>query len=157
MFRGLCNDIEHHQVHYIDDPELAYTMQRYRECHDFYHALFSLPVSVESELALKWFEYVHFGLPMAALGAIFGPLRLDANKRARLFREYVPWAMRCGASAKPLIAVYWEERWEMTTEELKRELGVWDPPAAIWGKALSEKQREQRRREAEQRREQKME
>jgi ubiquinone biosynthesis protein COQ4 len=123
-------------------------MQRYRECHDFYHALFSLPVSVESELALKWFEYIHFGFPMAALGATFGPLRLNANKRARLFREYVPWAMRCGASAKPLIAVYWEERWEMSTEDLKRELWVWDPPAAMWGRALSEKQREQSRREA---------
>src|SRR5271154_1708537 len=24
-------------VRYIDDPELAYVMQRYRECHDFYH------------------------------------------------------------------------------------------------------------------------
>ncbi|KIM22214.1 hypothetical protein M408DRAFT_291932 [Serendipita vermifera MAFF 305830] len=135
-------------VHYIDDPELAYTIQRYRECHDFYHALFSLPVSVESELALKWFEYIHFGLPMAGLGAVFGPLRLDATKRSRLFQEYVPWAMKCGANAKPLIAVYWEEKWEMSMEDLKKELGVWDPPAAIWGKALSEKQREKNRREA---------
>jgi len=135
-------------VHYIDDPELAYTMQRYRECHDFYHVLFSLPVSVESELALKWFEYIHFGLPMAALGAVFGPLRLDASKRARLFKEYVPWAMRCGASAKPLIAVYWEERWEMSMKELKRELGVWDPPPALWGRPLSEKQRHEQRGDA---------
>lgn len=75
---------------------------------------------------------------MAGLGAVFGPLRLDATKRARLFREYVPWALRCGASAKPLIAVYWEERWEMKVEDMKRELGMWDPPEAVWSKKLSE-------------------
>ena len=27
------------QVRYVDDPELAYVMQRYREIHDFVHAL----------------------------------------------------------------------------------------------------------------------
>jgi ubiquinone biosynthesis protein COQ4 len=121
-------------------------IQRYRECHDFYHALCNLPVNVESELALKWFEFVHFGLPMAGLGAIFGPLRLNAEKRARLFREYVPWALKCGSNSKPLISVYWEERWEMPVEEIKNELGIWDPPAAIWSKPLSEAEKAKRRR-----------
>jgi ubiquinone biosynthesis protein COQ4 len=127
---------------------LAFVIQRYRECHDFYHALCNLPVNVESELALKWFEFVHFGLPMAGLGAVFGPLRLDAAKRARLFREYVPWALRCGANAKPLIAVYWEERWESNVDDMKKELGIWDPPTAIWGKTLSEAEKARKKRQS---------
>jgi len=134
-------------VHYIADPELAYVMQRYRECHDFYHALFSFPVSVQYELALKMFEAFHFGLPMAYFSALLGPIRLKGDARSMLVRDYLPWAMRCAASCKPLISVYWEERWEMPLSQLKEELGVWDPPIeARWGKRLSEADRERRRR-----------
>ena len=126
------------KVHYIADPELAYVMQRYRECHDFYHCICSLPVNVESELALKYFEFANLGLPMAALSAAFGHLRLSSKKRNRLFSEYVPWALKCGGSARSLITVYWEERWGQDVEELKTELGIWDPPEAKWSKPLSE-------------------
>lgn len=113
-------------------------MQRYRECHDFYHCICSLPVNIESELALKFFEFANLQLPVAAFSAAFGHLRLDHVKRARLFREYVPWALKCGSSTRSLITVYWEERWEQDAEELKKELGIWDPPPARWSKPLSE-------------------
>lgn len=126
------------QVQYIDDPELAYVMQRYRECHDFYHCICNLPVNVESELALKFFEFVNLGLPMTAFAAAFGPIRLSEKKRARLYSEYVPWALKCGGSAQSLITVYWEKRWEQNIEEMKTEFGIWDPPEARWSKPLSE-------------------
>lgn len=126
------------QVHYVDDPELAYVMQRYRECHDFYHCVVNLPVNVESELAVKFFEFANLGLPMAGFAAAFGHLRLNSTKRTRLFQEAVPWAVKCGSSARSLITVYWEERWDQNMDELKRELGVWDAPEARWGKPLSE-------------------
>ncbi|KAG8901209.1 Ubiquinone biosynthesis protein [Tulasnella sp. 403] len=135
-------------VHYIDDLELAYVMKRYRESHDFYHCLCNLPVNVESELALKFFEFANFGLPMTLLSGAFGQLRLDSAKRARLFKEYVPWAMQCGSSAKPLITVYWEERWGQDLAEMKKELGIWDPPAATWPAPLSEAARAKRRKAA---------
>jgi len=113
-------------------------MQRYRECHDFYHCICNFPVNVESELALKYFEFANLGLPMAAISAIFGPLRLTARKRERLFSEFVPWALRCGGSAKSLITVYWEQRWDQNVDDIKKELGIWDPPEARWSKPLSE-------------------
>jgi hypothetical protein len=46
----------------------------------------------------------------------------------RLFTQYVPWALKCGSSARCLLTVYWEERWEQPLEEIKQELGVWDAP-----------------------------
>ncbi|KAG8885670.1 Ubiquinone biosynthesis protein [Tulasnella sp. 331] len=134
------------QVHYIDDPELAYVMKRYRESHDFYHCICNLPVNVDSELALKFFEYANFGIPMTLISGLFGHLKLDSVRRARLFREYVPWAMRCGGSAHPLITVYWEERWTQNVEVMKKEFGIWDPPAAVWPAPLSEALKEKRRR-----------
>ncbi|TCD61667.1 Ubiquinone biosynthesis protein [Steccherinum ochraceum] len=133
-------------VHYVDDPELAYVMQRYRECHDLYHCLFNLPVNVEAELALKFFEFANLGLPMAGFAAAFGHFRLNSERRARLFSEYVPWAMKCGTSSKSLITVYWEKRWEQDVSQIKEELGVWDPPPARWGKAAEAKMAAERKR-----------
>eukprot|EP01047_Picozoa_sp_COSAG01_P018273 COSAG01_NODE_987_length_12316_cov_167.856348_1_plen_135_part_00 len=45
-----------------DEPELAYTMSRYREVHDFLHVLTGLPPTVEGELALKTLEAVQVRL-----------------------------------------------------------------------------------------------
>lgn len=114
-------------------------MQRYRECHDFYHCICALPTNVETELALKFFEFANLGIPMTGMAAAFGHLRLSQKRRARLFSQYVPWAIKCGSSAKSLITIYWEKRWEQDVNELKREIGIWDPPIeAKWTKPLSE-------------------
>jgi ubiquinone biosynthesis protein COQ4 len=134
-------------VHYIDDPELAYVMQRYRECHDLYHCIVNLPVSVDSEIAVKYFEFANLGLPLAALSALFGPLRLNGAQLQRLFSEYVPWALRCGGSARSLITVYWEQRWDQNVEDVKKELGLWDAPAAKWRKPLNEAKRAAEKRQ----------
>ncbi|KAJ6620071.1 putative COQ4 protein, responsible for restoring ubiquinone biosynthesis [Mycena sp. CBHHK59/15] len=125
-------------VHYIDDPELAYVMQRYRECHDLYHCIVNLPVSFEYELAVKYFEFANLGLPLAAISAVFGPLRLDGPKFKRLFSEYVPWALRCGGSSRSLITVYWEERWDQNVADMQKEFGIWAAPTAKWRKPLNE-------------------
>ncbi|CAM9680694.1 unnamed protein product, partial [Choristocarpus tenellus] len=139
------------QVRFVDDPDLAYVMQRYREVHDLWHVLSGLPPTVEAELALKWFELVQTGLPVCALSAVFGPLALprheprensgvmkhwgkdskDESKSRHGSREvlngtYLPWALRTGRRARSLICVWYERRWEMTVDEVRRELRV-DP------------------------------
>eukprot|EP00903_Cladosiphon_okamuranus_P006754 g6588.t2 len=70
-------------VQYVDDPDLAYVMRRYREVHDLWHVLSGLPPTVEGELALKWFELVQTGLPVCALGAVVGPLALPRREPQR--------------------------------------------------------------------------
>jgi ubiquinone biosynthesis protein COQ4 len=37
-------------VKYIDDEECAYVMQRYRECHDIYHAILGIPAFWKEKL-----------------------------------------------------------------------------------------------------------
>ena len=66
-------------VRFVDDPDLAYVLQRYREVHDFYHTLLDMPTNFMGEVVIKWFEAVQTRLPMCALGAIFGPVRLTAR------------------------------------------------------------------------------
>jgi len=113
-------------VKYIDDEECAYVMQRYRECHDFYHALTGLPVMVEGEVALKAFEFANTLLPMTGL-SLFAVLRLKPVERERFFGIYLPWAVKNGVRGQEVINVYWEEQLERDVHELRAELGIEKP------------------------------
>ena len=114
-------------VQYIDDEECAYVMQRYRECHDFYHAVTGLPVFAEGELALKAFEFLNTVIPMTGL-SLFAAVRLKPAERERLFSLYLPWAVRSGLGSKEVINVYWEKILEKDVGELRAELGIEQPP-----------------------------
>lgn len=124
-------------VRFIDSPELAYVMQRYRECHDFYHVISGpFPVNVSGELLVKWFEWANMGLPAAGLSAIFGPLKLPSAKRSDLFNTYLPWILRTASGCKPLICVEWEKHWDTPVKDLKDSLGISEPPVDFktWAK-----------------------
>lgn len=114
-------------VRYIDDEECAYVMQRYRESHDFYHALTGLPVFVEGEVALKAFEFANTLLPMTGL-SLFAITRMTPSERARFWNTYFPWAVSNGLRSKAVINVYWEEELERDVDDLRRELGIERPP-----------------------------
>jgi ubiquinone biosynthesis protein COQ4 len=133
------------QVRYIDDEECAYVMQRYRECHDFYHALVGLPVFREGEVALKAFEFANTGLPMTGL-AVFSAFTLKKGEWRRFLDIYGPWAARNGARADDVINVYWEEELETDINELRTRLGIEKPPDL---RAMRKEAREARRREKE--------
>lgn len=115
-------------VKYVDDEELAYVIKRYREIHDFFHTLTGLGVTVEEEVALKWFEWAQTGLPMTMLSSVFGPLRMTWPERKRLYTGYVPWAIQCGASCTPLMNVYFEEHFHTPLDEFRKQLGITLPP-----------------------------
>lgn len=61
---------------FVDDPEMAYVMTRYRETHDLYHTVLTMPTNMLGEITVKWVEALQTGLPMCAAGAFFGPVRL---------------------------------------------------------------------------------
>jgi ubiquinone biosynthesis protein COQ4 len=114
-------------VRYIDDEEEAYVMQRYRECHDFYHALTGLPIFAEGEIGLKAFEFANTGLPMTAI-SLAAIVRLKPPERQRMFRTYLPWAFSNGLKSADLINIYWEEELETDVDELRGRLGIEPPP-----------------------------
>lgn len=139
------------QVRYIDDPEEAYVMQRYRESHDFYHAVTGLPVFAEGEIALKAFEFANTLLPMTAL-SLAAVVRLKKDQRSRFWNTYLPWAVTNGIKAEDVINVYWEEVLEMDVEDLRTQLGISMPPDLREArKAMREKRKaEKAAREAKQ-------
>lgn len=115
-------------VRYIDDPVHAYVFKRYRQCHDFYHAINDLPIIIEGEIAIKALEGTNMGVPMALLGTLLAPMRLKKIQKERLYDVYLPWAIRTGLRCKPLINVYWEEILDKDVDELRKELGIHPPP-----------------------------
>lgn len=130
-------------VKYIDDEECAYVMQRYRECHDFYHALVGLPVFREGEVALKAFEFANTGLPMTGL-AVFSAFTLKKAEWRRFWDIYGPWATRNGAQSDDVINIYWEEELDTDINELRTRLGIEKPPDL---RAMRKAEREARRKE----------
>lgn len=130
-------------VHYIDDEECAYVMQRYRECHDFYHALVGLPVLREGEVALKAFEFANTGLPMTGL-AVLSAFTLKQAGWRRFWDVYGPWAVRNGALSDDVVNVYWEEELETDVDALRARLGIEKPPDL---RAMRRAEREARKRE----------
>ncbi|OWY42052.1 ubiquinone biosynthesis protein coq4, mitochondrial [Alternaria alternata] len=132
-------------VQYIDDEECAYVMQRYRECHDFYHALVGLPVFREGEVALKAFEFANTGLPMTGL-AVFSAFTLKKAEWRRFWDVYGPWATRNGAQSADVINIYWEEELETDIDDLRASLGIEKPPDL---RAMRKAEREARKKEKE--------
>jgi len=63
-------------VQFVDDIELAYVIQRYREVHDIFHAILLMPTTMLGEVTVKWVEALQTRLPMCITGAIFGASRL---------------------------------------------------------------------------------
>ena len=114
-------------VKYIDDEECAYVMQRYRESHDFYHAVTGLPVFVEGEVALKAFEFANTLLPMTGL-SLFAIMRMKPAERTRFWSTYLLWAISNGLKSRNIINVYWEEELERDVDDLRNELGIERPP-----------------------------
>nr|KAF6483812.1 coenzyme Q4 [Rousettus aegyptiacus] len=116
---------------FVDDEELAYVIQRYREVHDMLHTLLGMPTNILGEIVVKWFEAVQTGLPMCILGAFFGPVRLSAQHLQVLVTELIPWAIQNGRRAPCVLNIYYEQRWAQPLQALREELGITDPPIHV--------------------------
>ncbi|XP_046845378.1 ubiquinone biosynthesis protein COQ4 homolog, mitochondrial-like [Xenia sp. Carnegie-2017] len=117
-------------VRFIDDPELAYVMQRYREVHDFNHALLGMPTNIVGEITVKWFEMVQTRLPMCTFGSLLAPLRLKRSQQERLVNTYIPWALYAGYRARFLMNLYVEKYFEEPIDLLRKRLNIVSPPIA---------------------------
>ncbi|TRY61079.1 hypothetical protein TCAL_05707 [Tigriopus californicus] len=114
-------------VQFVDDVELAYVMQRYRETHDLVHAVLDMPTNMVGEVAVKWVEALQTGLPMCVGGAVLGPIRFSP-KQIRQFRRYRPWAVRVGLNSEFLLNVFYERRWDQDMDDFRREMRIEPKP-----------------------------
>lgn len=115
-------------VQFVEDEELAYVMQRYRELHDIVHTLLDMSIDVPSEVAVKAFEAVQTRLPMCVLASLVGPLQMSLEEKRIFLTRHLPWALKTGRECKFLMAVHFESRFEQDIEDLRRELNIMKKP-----------------------------
>ena len=111
-------------------------MQRYREIHDFLHTLTGLTPSVDDEVTLKWFEMVQTELPLCALSAFVGPARLPPARLQHLLLHRIPWAARVAAAAPFVMNVYYEQHFDESIDDLRKELRLEQAPWNVQPQAL---------------------
>eukprot|EP01061_Rhynchopus_euleeides_P018107 TRINITY_DN29946_c1_g1_i2.p1 TRINITY_DN29946_c1_g1~~TRINITY_DN29946_c1_g1_i2.p1 ORF type:complete len:236 (+),score=42.13 TRINITY_DN29946_c1_g1_i2:39-746(+) len=128
-------------VQFVDDEELAYVMMRYRETHDFAHALTGLPMSVVGEMALKAFEYRQTGIPMTGFASLAGAVHLTSPEIRYFVEKAVPWAHQA-AQGELVASVMWEDMFDADIDELRAELLIPvaplpPPPQPCWSSGSS--------------------
>lgn len=116
-------------VQFIDEIEVAYVLQRYRESHDLIHTILQMPTNMLGEVTVKWVEALQFKFPMCIGAALFGPVRLRPKHRQLYLKYYLPWALQTAVNSEFLMNIYFEKRWEQPLDEFYREVNI--KPLAI--------------------------
>jgi len=111
-------------VQFVDDVQLSYIMQRYRELHDIVHTILNQPTTIKGEVIVKAFEGVQTRLPLCLLGGLIGPIRLNQSDLAEYLTRDLAWAIKCGLESKFIMNVYFEKRFDQDIDDLRRELNV---------------------------------
>lgn len=70
-------------------------------------------------MVVKWIEGIQTGLPMCVTGGLFGATRLKPKQRALYISTHLPWAIKVGLNSRPLLNIYYEQRWEEPLHELR--------------------------------------
>lgn len=117
---------ERSKVRFMQDPDLAYIVVRYRQVHDFWHVLCGVPISVLGEVSLKWFEWRAMGmlLPSAALSGLLGPMRLSSEEKQELLTVHFPWAIQAGGSCQDLLGYDYMANLHKSLGEVRDDLGI---------------------------------
>ncbi|KAA0187439.1 Ubiquinone biosynthesis protein mitochondrial [Fasciolopsis buskii] len=123
---------DRHIVRYVDDHELAYVMQRYREIHDLVHTLLEQPTDMLGEVVVKWVEGMQNRLPMCLTGGFFGSLRLAPKQTKDYLKNHLDYALRVGLHGDFLMNVYFEEHWTKDMAELRSSLNIPPPPERLY-------------------------
>lgn len=118
-------------VQFVEDDELAYVMQRYREIHDFTHCLLGMRTNMLGEVTVKWFEAIQLNLPMCWLAGTFGSLRLGPKDSKKYINYYLPWIIDNALKSRFMMNVYYERYFDVPMDELRNTLNLTPPPVII--------------------------
>jgi ubiquinone biosynthesis protein Coq4 len=108
------------------ESDVEYVMMRIRQTHDIWHVMTGFDTHPLGEIALKGVELAQTHRPMAAAICAGGVFRymLRQPEEFGACLESIVGGYHMGLSAKPLLAMKWEELWERDVEEIRAELGL---------------------------------
>lgn len=122
---GLSADYQAAETRHVDDPDMAYLMRRFRQTHDVWHALLGIGITGHEEVLTHWFSYGQLRLPVSAMIMVFGTLKhMVLEARWATLRHSLMEAYRDGRDAAPLLAVIWEDQWEVPIDHVRAAYNV---------------------------------
>lgn len=129
---GLSADSQATRTRYIDEPDIAYLMKRFRQTHDVWHALLDLGVQGHEEVIIHAFSWGQLRLPVSALVVLFGSLKhIVIERRWRALRRGLWEAYESGRDADLLLPVHWEQMWEHPIADVRSRYNV-RPCTSAW-------------------------
>ena len=102
--------------------DLAYVGQRARQTHDLWHVLTGLGTDIPGELALQAFTEAQNGMEFSRLIVRFG-LLIFGLRYPRAW-GLVRRGRESGRNATFLLAVRWEDLWEVPLDEVRKRVGI---------------------------------
>ena len=112
-------------VKFVDDPEHAYILQRYREVHDFNHLLLNQPTNLRGEVVVKWFEAIQTNLPMCWLAAFGGTFRLNSRQRHDLVnQDLFSGVLHIAKKSNFFMNIYFEDWFSEDIDDLRNEIKI---------------------------------
>jgi ubiquinone biosynthesis protein COQ4 len=122
---GLSADYQAAVTRYVDEPEMAYLMRRFRQTHDVWHALTELGTQGHEEVIIHAFSWGQLQLPVSAMVVVFGTLKhIVGEARWGALRHALVEAYEHGRDAEPLLPVYWERHWEEPLDAVRSRYRV---------------------------------
>jgi ubiquinone biosynthesis protein Coq4 len=112
------------EVKPVDD--LSFFELRMRQTHDIWHVVTGFSPSIEDEVGLQAFYAAQmnspFNMTLVAAGMLHGAIRNPKLYRPIMEATILGWEM--GKAAKLLAPRKWEQMWDRSLEEIRRELNV---------------------------------
>jgi len=122
---GLSADTQAADTRYVDDPDVAYLIRRFRQTHDVWHPLTRLGTQPWEEVTIHAFSYGQLRLPVSALVLWFGAIKHGLlERRWGMLRHTLADAYRKGRAARPLLGVTWEDQWAEPIAEVRRRYDI---------------------------------
>lgn len=108
-----------------EDPDIRYLLRRYRGNHDIWHAILGLGTEGFEEVLVHAFTYGQLRFPLSTLVVFFGTLKhVILEGRWDVLKDDIRRFYELGQQSAPLLAIYWEERWDMPLTALRAEVGL---------------------------------
>jgi ubiquinone biosynthesis protein COQ4 len=127
---GLSAETQATDTRYVDDPDVAYLLRRFRQTHDVWHPLTGLGTQPYEEVIIHAFSYGQLELPVSALIVSLGGIKHGLlERRWKMLTHTMVDAFRKGRAAAPLLGVVWEDQWGDPIAEVRRRYRI-DPVAS---------------------------
>lgn len=106
--------------------DLSYAMLRLRQTHDIWHIVADFNTNPNGELGLQAFMLAQLHYPLSVLLLAGGMLKVLFQSAQDLgtLLDQIALGYQKGVKAKPFLAQKWEDHWEKSVLEWRRELNV---------------------------------